>query len=82
MTEGEQRPTVEERSVEEKRANLLYAKGDLAVGRREAPQEDPTEKRAQRKRIVVGAVLCVVALIAVFALIEVLAADISLDPLL
>ncbi len=66
-------------AVEAKRANLLHAKGDLAVGRREAPQGDSDEKRSRRKRIVWGAALGALALIAVFVLIAVLAADISLD---
>lgn len=80
MSENEQRSMTDEEAVEAKRANLLHAKGDLAVGRRETPEEDPVEEQGRKKRIIVGIVLCALALIAVFVLIEVLAADISFDP--
>ena len=78
MSPNEQRPLTDDEAVEAKRANLLHAKGDLAVGRREAPVEEPAPKKEHRKRLILGAALCAAAFIAVFVLIEMLAADISL----
>lgn len=79
MSETEKsQPRSDDEAVEAKRANLLNAKGDLAVGRREAPAEDPEEAKARMRRIGIGLALCVVVLIAVFVVIKVLAADISL----
>ncbi len=78
MSPNEQRPLTDDEAIEAKRANLLHAKGDLSVGRREAPVEDPARKKEHRKRLILGAALGVAALIAVFMLIEMLAADISL----
>lgn len=68
----------DDQAIEAKRANLLNAKGDLAVGRREAPVEDAEETRNRRKRAIVGTVLCAVILVAVFVLLKVFATDISL----
>ena len=78
MSETEKSQLSDDEAVEAKRANLLNAKGDLAVGRREAPVEDPEEAKARTRRIVISTALCGIILIAVFVVIKVLAADISL----
>lgn len=65
-------------AIEAKRANLLNAKGDLVVGRREEPVDDQAEVQARRKRAIVGTILCAIILIAVFVVLKVLATDISL----
>ena len=61
---------------EEKRANLIHAKGELKVGRRPAPEpEDPRIKRRYYGwRIALGAVVVV----AVVVLIMVLGANTSI----
>lgn len=78
MSETEKSQLSDDEAIEAKRANLLNAKGDLAVGRRETPAEDPEEAKARTRRIIISTALCGVILIAVFVVIKVLAADISL----